>query len=108
GVHNKIRFLKNVAGLWILQQLKAGWAKTGEDLSYADLVALAEQAGPAQQHIDPDDPRFVAPKDMAAAILDYCRSTDQPVPSGKGQFVRCVLESLALKYKEVIANLNSL
>lgn len=108
GVHDKIRFLKNVAGLWIVQQLKGGWAKQGEDISFAELVKLAEDAGPAQQRIEPDDPRFTNPPDMAAAIVASCRDSGQVIPATKGQFVRCALESLAHKYKEVINNLNTL
>jgi rhamnulokinase len=108
GVHGKIRFLKNVAGLWIVQQLRAVWVKQGEEFSFAELVQLAEEVGPAQQHIDPDDPRFTNPSDMAEAIVEYCRDNNQSVPKSKGQFVRCTLESLAFKYKEVISNLNTL
>ena len=108
GVHGKIRFLKNVAGLWIVQQLKAGWAKRGEELSFVELVQLAETAGPARQVIDPDDPRFTNPTDMEAAIIAFCRDAGQPEPTSKGEFVRCALESLAQKYQEVIAGLNTL
>ena len=105
GVNSKIRFLKNVAGLWLVQRCKTDWAKEGEDLSYAELTALAEKAGPATCHIDPDDPRFNNPPNMPQAFVDYCSETDQPAPETKGQFIRCALESLAQKYKQVLDNL---
>ncbi len=108
GVHGKIRFLKNVAGLWIIQQLRAAWAKGGENFTWDELVRLAEEAGAAAQCIDPDDPRFTNPPDMVRAIEEACRDAGAPIPKSKGEFVRCVLESLADKYRQVITSLNTL
>ena len=108
GVNNKIRFLKNVAGLWLVQRCKSDWAKEGEDLSFVELTKMAEEAGPSSGLIDPDDPRFNNPADMPAAIAGYCRETGQAVPETKGQYIRCALESLANKYKEVLENLNAM
>jgi len=108
GVNGKIRFLKNVAGLWLLQRCRADWAKEGADLSFAELTQLAEAAGPSPCHIDPDDARFANPANMPDAIAAYCRETEQQAPENKGQTVRCILESLARKYKEVIDNLETL
>lgn len=108
GVNNKIRFLKNVAGLWLVQRCKTDWAKSGEDLSFAELARLAEEAGPSSCVIDPDDSRFTNPANMPSAIEEYCRETDQPAPQTKGEYIRCALESLARKYKEVLDNMNAM
>jgi rhamnulokinase len=108
GVDGQIRFLKNVAGLWLVQRCKSDWAKEGEDIDFAELAALAEKAGPSASIIDPDDARFTNPANMPNAIADYCRETDQLVPETKGQFIRCALESLAHKYKEVLDNLGAM
>ncbi len=107
GVNDKIRFLKNVAGLWLVQRCKADWDKNGAHFSFAELTTLAEKAGPAQCFIDPDDPRFTNPVSMPEAIAEYCRETDQPVPQTKGEYIRCALESLAQRYKDVITHLNA-
>jgi len=108
GVGHKIRFLKNIAGLWLVQRCKSDWAKEGEDFSYDELTQLAEQAGAARSFIDPDDPRFANPTDMPSAIVKYCRDTDQNPPQTKGEIVRCALESLARKYHQIINNMNSM
>lgn len=108
GVHGNIRFLKNVAGLWLIQRCKADWAKAGEDLSFTELAELAEHAGPSPCCIDPDDARFANPTNMPQAIEDYCRETGQSVPQTKGQFIRCAIESLAKKYKQVLDSLGDM
>jgi len=108
GVNNKIRFLTNVAGLWLVQRCKTDWAKKGNDLSFDELTKLAENAGPSKSFIEPDDPRFTNPANMPDAIAEFCRETDQPVPKTEGEYIRCALESLAQKYKEVVDNLNEL
>ncbi|MBN1464338.1 rhamnulokinase [candidate division KSB1 bacterium] len=108
GVDDTIRFLKNVAGLWLVQRCKSDWAKEGEELSYNELTRLAEEAGPSSCHVDPDDPAFTNPLNMPAAMEKYCRDSGQPVPMSKGQYIRCALESLARKYKQVLDNLNTM
>lgn len=108
GVDGNIRFLKNVAGLWLVQRCKSDWAKEGEDIGFAELADLAEKAGPSTCHIDPDDAQFANPVNMPDAIVEYCRETDQPAPKTKGQVIRCALESLAQKYKQVIDSLNDM
>jgi rhamnulokinase len=102
GVANTIRLLKNVTGMWPVQECRRTWAQAGEEISYADLTRLAEQAAPFAALINADDPLFLAPGDMPARIRDYCTRTGQTPPDGKGALVRCVLESLALKYRWVI------
>lgn len=108
GVAGTVRFLKNIAGLWLIQECKRQWALEGEDLGYAKLAELADDAAPHTAFIDPDDPVFAAPGDMPAKIQDYCQRTGQPVPGTKGQILRVATESLALKYRTVLDNFRKL
>ena len=102
GVYGTYRLLKNVMGLWILQQCRATWAAAGQDFSYGELVQLAEQAEPLATIINPNEPTFLTPGDHPQRIRDWCRQTNQPTPERPGAVVRCVLESLALAYREVL------
>lgn len=102
GVYGTYRLLKNVMGLWILQQCRATWATTGQEYSYGELVQLAEQAEPLQAIFNPNDPIFLQPGDHPRRIRELCRKTGQPVPETVGSVVRSVLESLALAYREVL------
>ncbi len=102
GVDNTIRLLKNIAGLWTLQESRRQWRREGQDFSWNDLTSQAEQAEPFSSLIDPDAADFLNPSNMVDAIRDYCRRTDQPVPETVGQVVRCCLESLALRYRWVL------
>ncbi len=102
GVYNTYRLLKNVMGLWILQQCRATWAAAGQDYSYGELVQLAEKSEPLQAIFNPNDPIFLQPGDHPQHICDYCRRTNQLVPETVGAVVRSVLESLALAYREVL------
>src|SRR4051812_41391231 len=108
GVDGTYRLLKNIMGLWLVQQCRRAFETKGRALQYAELVQLAQAATPLRSLIDPDDLRFLNPADMAKSIRDYCRETKQPIPETEGQFIRCVLESLALKYKLVLAGLEEL
>ena len=107
SVGGKIRFLQNITGLWILQRLMAQWKERGEDYSYEILLAAAENAGTAPT-IDVDSHLFQNPADMEVAIAGYCRATGQAVPESPGQYARCVLQSLAQRYKRGIDRLNAL
>jgi rhamnulokinase len=102
GVYGTYRLLKNVMGLWILQQCRATWAAAGEEYSYAELVAMAEVAEPLTAVFNPNDPAFLAPGDHPQHIRDMCQRINQPEPPTVGAMVRCVLESLALAYREVL------
>ncbi|MWJ29969.1 rhamnulokinase [Saccharibacillus sp. WB 17] len=102
------RLLKNITGLWLLQECRRHWNAGGEALSHADLAALAEAAGPADARIDPDDPRFAAPGDMPERVRQFCRDTGQPVPGDHGELTRVVLESLADAYGRAIDELESI
>ncbi len=105
GVMGTTRFCKNVMGLWILQECRRHW---GGQESYAELAALAEQAGPATAWIDPDDARFLPPGDMPSRILEFLSETGQTHPQSKGEMVRMILESLALKYAVLVDQLEGL
>jgi rhamnulokinase len=105
GVDGTYRLLKNIMGLWLVQQCKRSFDARGRSFDYAELVRLAVEAPSLRSLVDPDDARFLAPPDMPAAIQEFCRDTLQPVPETEGALVRCALESLALKYRMVLAGL---
>jgi rhamnulokinase len=107
GVCQTFRFLKNITGLWVLQECRRTWARQGEELSYAEMTKRAEEAEPLRSFIDVDDGEFAKPGDMPARIRDFCRRTGQPVPESTGAIVRCALESLALKYRLVLGLLEA-
>lgn len=98
GIGGTIRLLKNIAGLWLVQECRRTWAKAGQEYDYATLTKMAEGASPHLAFINPDEPEFAQPGDMPARIVDHCRKTGQAVPQDPGQFVRVILESLAVVY----------
>jgi len=108
GVDGTYRLLKNIAGLWLLQESRRSFAKQGRSFTYGELVNLARDARPFRSLLDPDDSDFLAPDDMPTAIAAFCRGTEQPEPETEGQFIRCALESLALKYRLVLEGLEEL
>jgi rhamnulokinase len=101
GVAGKTLFMRNITGLWLLQRLMAEWGVS----DYGELLAECAACESFRSLVDGDDPAFVNPASMSAAIGDYCERTGQPVPRTRGEMVRCVLESLALKYRAVAAGL---
>ncbi|HSD84468.1 MAG TPA: rhamnulokinase family protein [Anaerolineae bacterium] len=108
GVNGTWRFSKNIMGLWPVQECRRTWARAGEELSYAEITQLAAGADPFQSIIDVDTADFFQPGDMPARIQQYCAHTQQPVPESKGAIIRCVLESLALKYRWVLDRLEEM
>lgn len=102
GVEGTVRVLKNITGMWILEECLKNWKKEGREYTYPELVEMARGSEPFVSFIDPDDARFVAPLSMVEAIRDYCRATGQPVPETDAQMVRTIFESLALKYRHVL------
>ncbi len=108
GVGGTIRLLKNITGLWLVQECRRNWSQAGKSYSWEELTGLAEQASPLTSLINPDDARFAAPTDMPEAIRAYCQETGQPVPSTEGAIIRCALESLALRCRMVLGWLESL
>jgi rhamnulokinase len=108
GVGGTFRFLKNIMGLWLVQESRRTWAGQGESLSYGELTQMAAEAEPLRAILDPDDGDFLKPGDMPARIRAFCRRTGQPVPESKGAVVRCALESLALKYRLTLERLEEM
>jgi len=108
GVYGTFRFLRNVTGMWLVAECRRIWAREGNEFSYEQLTQMAAEAQPFKCFVDPDDPRFLAPENMLEAIRSYCRDTNQPEPETVGEFVRCCLEGLALKYRWVIERLEEL
>jgi rhamnulokinase len=108
GVNGTFRFCKNIAGLWLVQECRRTWAAQGEEHSYAELTQMAAQARPFVSLIDPDYAEFAKPGDMPSRIRAYCKRTGQPEPESKAAIVRCILESLALKYRLVLEHLENM
>jgi rhamnulokinase len=108
GIDGTFRLLKNITGLWLVQQCRKSFETRGRNFDYVELARLAESAPGPHPIIDPDDLRFANPLDMPTAIQDFCRETNQPIPQSEGAFVRCALESLAAKYQLVLAGLEEL
>lgn len=108
GIDRTYRLLKNIMGLWLLQQCRRSFEALGKKLSYPQLICLAKQAPPFQYFIDPDDPRFLNPPNMIEAIKEFCLKTGQKPPPSEGELIRCLLESLALKYRQVLGDLEKL
>ncbi|HHV93994.1 MAG TPA: rhamnulokinase [Firmicutes bacterium] len=105
GVCGTYRFLKNIMGLWLVQQCRRSFRRTGNEYSYQELTEMAKSAKPLQAFIDPDADEFMNPPDMPEAIQDFCRRTDQPIPETEAELVRCCIESLALKYRWTVDRL---
>jgi rhamnulokinase len=108
GVGSTIRLLKNIGGLWLLQEARRQWARAGHEHSWDSLLAAAEKATPFRSIIDPDAADFLAPSHMVDAIATYCRHAGQPAPESVGDTVRCALESLALRYRWTLHALEEL
>ena len=97
GIEGTIRVLKNICGMWLLERSRTEW----EEQSYSSLIAQAEASEPFRSLINPDAPCFANPKSMIEAIDSYCKATNQPTPQSTGEYVRCIFESLALRYRQV-------
>ncbi|MEM7672336.1 MAG: rhamnulokinase family protein [Verrucomicrobiota bacterium] len=101
GVDNSVRFLKNICGLWLIQESRRAWLEQGEDIPYHAMSKLASEAQPFRSLINPDDPSFTSSGDMPRRVQEYCWNTRQQIPETKGQTIRCIYESLALRYSSV-------
>ena len=102
GYGGSVRLLKNIIGLWLVQECRRAWVAEGNDYSYAKLEELAAAAEPHHSVLNPSDPRFLAPDNMPQRIAETCRETGQPVPETPGAILRCALESLALLYARTL------
>lgn len=108
GVDGTIRLLKNISGLWLLQESRRQWEREGHSYSWEDLLAQAQRAHPFRSILNSDDPAFNTPTSMVDAIRAFCRRTGQPEPQSPGEVVRCCLESLALRYRWVVDALEAI
>jgi len=104
GVDGRIRYLRNVMGLWLLQESVRTWEREGGPVDFAQLLAAAAELPRGGSVVDVDDPGFLPPGDMPARIAAHCRATDQPVPSSRPAFARCILDSLAGAFARAIAD----
>ncbi|MEG1586559.1 MAG: rhamnulokinase family protein [Bacteroidales bacterium] len=107
GVEGTTRFLKNITGMWILEQCRREWAKEGKNYSYPTIVAMLGEAQPFKSFINTDDPVFANPASMLTAIRNYCSERSMQVPANDAQVMRCIMESLALRYRFVFENLQT-
>ncbi|MEJ7606916.1 MAG: FGGY-family carbohydrate kinase [Bryobacteraceae bacterium] len=108
GVCGTTRFLKNIMGMWLLQGCRKQWQAEGRPYEYADLMQLGSTKPSLASLIDPDDESFLHPRNMLDAIRAFCKNTGQPPPGEPAEFVQCILESLALKYRYVLDSLTRL
>ncbi len=107
GIEGTIRFLKNICGMWLLERCRAEWGSSSEDNSYGQLIADAKAADSFISFINPDAPDFANPASMVKAIQNYCERTSQVIPRTKAEITRCIFESLAFRYKQVLESLKS-
>ncbi|MFO0916791.1 MAG: rhamnulokinase family protein [Planctomycetaceae bacterium] len=108
GIDGTYRLLKNIMGLWLVQECRKSFERSGTSYDYATLTQIAQDAPAFRAFVDPDAREFLAPDDMPSAIRAWCRSTNQEVPDTDGELIRCALESLALKYRLVLGWLEEL
>ena len=108
GVGGTVRLLKNIGGLWLVQECRRIFALQGREYSWEQLTQLAAEATPLVSLVNPDAPELEAPKDMPEAIRAFCAKTNQPAPESDGAVIRCALESLALRYRQVLGWLQEL
>lgn len=108
GVNGTVRFLKNISGLWLIQECKRQWELDGQALTFAEMETLAAAAPPFSAFVDPDDPSFASPGGMPEKIRAWCAQTGQAVPQDPGTIVRVAIDSLALKYRVVFGQIRAL
>ncbi|MCW0484691.1 rhamnulokinase [Gaoshiqia sediminis] len=106
GVEGTTRFLKNIMGMWLIQECRRTWAKE-TDYSWMEMVELARNSEPFKYLIDPDDSNFLNPGDMPAAITAFCEETGQGRPATHAEIIRCIYDSLALKYRFTLDQIRS-
>jgi rhamnulokinase len=108
GYGKMTTFLKNIMGLWIIQESRRQWQREGQEVSFAQLEVEATASEEFKCFIDPDDKMFIAPGDMPNRIIEYCKKTNQYVPKTRGEVMRCIYESLAFKYRETLESLEDI
>ena len=105
GVEGTTRFLKNITGMWLLEQCRKEWETKGTTYTYPEIVALSGSVEGFQSLIDPDNASFANPGNMPQSIVEYCKKTNQKAPETSAEFIRCIFDSLALKYRAVLDSL---
>ena len=108
GVDGTTRFLKNICGMWLLEQCRKEWARDGKEYTYPEIVAMANSAEPFAHFINPDDASFANPQSMLKAIEEFCVRTGQKAPESDAAVIRTIFESLALRYREVLEMLEEM
>lgn len=108
GYGSTVRLLKNLSGMWLVQECRREWRRQGRDFDYARLTEMAEAAPPFRSIINPGAEQFLAPENMPHEIAEFCRRTGQPVPENEGAFVRCAFDSLALLYRRSLREIETL
>lgn len=106
GANGKVNYLKNISGLWLIQEIRRNFRETGRDYSFNDMEQLARAEKSFTCFINPDAPEFAAPGSMPEKIQEYCRKTNQTIPKSDGALVRCIYESLAMKYKFALSQIS--
>ncbi len=107
GYGNTVRFLKNICGMWLIEECRRQWTEAGRNYEYDAIVELASEVPSMVSLIDPDAPEFAAPEHMPDAIRDFCQRTGQKIPSDDASLIRCVFDSLAMKYRYVFRKLEA-
>lgn len=107
GVDGTTRFLKNITGMWLLEQCRKDWDKEGVSYTYPEIVEKASSSEGFRFLVDPDHISFANPQSMTKAIADYCKATGQGAPENHAQYIRCIFDSLALKYRDVLSKLQN-
>ena len=102
GYGRKISFLKNIIGLWCIQESRRQWIREGNEYGFGELEIMAKEAPALQSFIDPDAPEFTPAGDIPTRIREFCKKTGQPVPETVGEVVRCINQSLAMKYRHAM------
>lgn len=108
GIEGTTRFLKNITGMWLLEQCRKEWERAGRCYTYPEIVKLAEQAGKSKSIVNPDESCFANPASMCKAIAMRCEATGQPVPQSDAAYIRCIFESLANRYRETLTQLSEM
>ncbi|MEG2393420.1 MAG: rhamnulokinase family protein [Ruthenibacterium sp.] len=108
GANGKINYLKNIVGLWLIQESRRAWRSKGREYSYAELEQCAREAPALRYFIDPDAPEFAQPGDIPALVRAFCEKTGQGTPNTVGEIVRCLYESLALKYRFALEQIRAI
>lgn len=107
GVDGTTRFLKNITGMWLLEQCRASWKRDGKEYSYPQIMQMVEKTSPSTDLIDPDAAEFASPTDMPKAILEYCKEHNLHAPEDDAAMIRLIFDSLAAKYAQVLDNLRA-